>query len=285
MKPYFSIIIPTYNRANLLHTTLVSIQHQTWSHWEVHVVDDGSIDHTKDIMEAFRSDTRFHYHLQDHGGPAGARNLGMEKAKGDIFTFVDSDDPLYPHYLEAGIQYLFKDNQKSFALSHCDFFYELYDREGRLLKRKSASSDQRLDVSLQDVYNWNVRLAIGTGLFLKPQKFKGKVQWNPDIIPGDDIEFIMQLACIDSGGFVYIPKALFEYRQRYGGDGLCSNTPYGQWAEMFQKIHDLHKDDVLMKEPQAYLRRVEKYRRLQKQFDQNEVVPPHLKYFPEHWEK
>jgi glycosyltransferase involved in cell wall biosynthesis len=283
MSILFSIIIPTYNRDYILRETLLSIQKQNVLDWELHLIDDGSTDNTKNLVKEFSIDKRIHYHYQKNSGPAVARNLGMRKATGEIITFVDSDDPVYPHYLEYGASALLSEPTKSYALSHCDFFYELYDVSGRLIARKSALESQSLDVSVQNIYNWDVRVAIGTGLFFKSYKFLNKVSWNPNIIPGDDIEFIMQLICLDPEGFIYIKKSLFEYRQKYGGDGVCSNTSYLQWALMFEKIYEIHKNDLFMTHPEAYVNRIKKYKQLQKQFDQKIAAPPKFKYFPEFW--
>jgi glycosyltransferase involved in cell wall biosynthesis len=283
--PKISIIIPTYNRGYILPRTLESIQQQTWSDWEVHLVDDGSIDNTAHIIQPFLKDPRIYYHIQKNQGPAVARNLGMSKAVGELITFIDSDDPVYPYYLESGLEYFSQNPRKTFALSHCDFFYELYGSDGVLLSRKIAEKSLNLHVTLQEIYDWKVHVAIGTGLFLKSNFFRERVSWNPNIIPGDDIEFVMQLACLDPDGFGYISHALFEYQQRYGGDGMCSKTSYGGWADMFEKIYALHQKDLLMKEPEQYLNRIEKYRRLQQQYEKGEIVPPELKYFPEFWQK
>lgn len=283
MKPQISIIIPTFNRGYILEETLASVQQQTFTDWELHIIDDGSTDKTKSIVNLFKADTRIHYHYQQNQGVAVARNHGMEKAQGDIFTFIDSDDPVYPYYLEKGLYYL--NQNKTFALSHCDFFYELYDREGMLLSRKSAEKEQCLKVGLENIYNWDVRLAIGTGLFFKAKYFQGKVSWRKDIVPGDDIEFVMQLAVLSPDGFIYIPEPLFEYRQKYGGDGICSNTTYHQWADMFAKIYELHKNDPLMVKPEEYIRRIHKYSQLQKDLERGEALPPQFKYFPEFYLK
>lgn len=282
VHPHISIVIPTFNRAHLLSDTLTSIQNQSIPSWEIHIVDDGSTDHTRQIVEKFKKDTRINYYFQKKSGVASARNYGMNKAKGEIITFIDSDDPVYSIYLEQGIHHL-SQNNKTFALSNCDFFYELYDTNGNLLSRKPQKSAPASQITLQAIYNWEVHVAIGTGLFIK-KFFLGKTFWNPDIIPGDDIEFVMQLACVDPEGFVYIHQALFEYRQKYGGDGICSNTSYQQWSTMFQKIYDLHKNDLLMSKPNEYLSKINKYKHLQTLFEKGEVVPPQFKYFPELWD-
>ncbi len=97
----FSIVIPTYNRKPILEKCLTALEDQNYSgEYEVVVVDDGSIDGTVDWLR----ETNFpHVQLfcQDHQGPAAARNLGVEKANGDMIIFIDSDLVVLPGFLDA----------------------------------------------------------------------------------------------------------------------------------------------------------------------------------------
>lgn len=83
--------MPTYNRANLILETICSIQKQTYSNWELIIVDDGSTDETSEIVGNI-DDERIHYYRQPHLGMEKARNFGLEKARGEFIGFMDSDD-------------------------------------------------------------------------------------------------------------------------------------------------------------------------------------------------
>ncbi len=97
MKPYFSVIIPTYNRWPLLREALVSVCRQTCRELEILVVDDGSTDETKAQVECLRGPIRL---LSCHrGGPARARNVGIREACGAFIAFLDSDDLWLPEHL------------------------------------------------------------------------------------------------------------------------------------------------------------------------------------------
>lgn len=89
--PLVSIVMPTYNRANFIVETINSIQKQTYSNWELIIVDDGSTDQTSGIVSNF-CDDRIHYHKQQHLGMEHARNFGLEKSRGEFIGFMDSDD-------------------------------------------------------------------------------------------------------------------------------------------------------------------------------------------------
>ncbi|OXA81459.1 glycosyltransferase family 2 protein [Flavobacterium frigidimaris] len=95
-NPLVSIIIPTYNRANLITETLNSILMQSYENWECIVVDDGSTDNTKFIVDYYKEkDSRFQYHIRPKnrmGGGNAARNYGFELSKGEFIQWFDDDD-------------------------------------------------------------------------------------------------------------------------------------------------------------------------------------------------
>jgi glycosyltransferase involved in cell wall biosynthesis len=98
-NPFFSIIIPTYNRADLIGRTLATVQAQTLGAFEALVVDDGSRDNTAEVVEPFLADTRFHYLPKQNAERGAARNYGLDRARGRYVVFLDSDDLLHPEHL------------------------------------------------------------------------------------------------------------------------------------------------------------------------------------------
>ena len=89
-KPLVSIIIPTYNRADIISAAVSSALQQTYANKEVIIVDDGSTDDTCQRLSAF--DGRIHLVRQANAGPSAARNAGVKASQGSILTFLDSDD-------------------------------------------------------------------------------------------------------------------------------------------------------------------------------------------------
>jgi len=91
--PLVSVIIPAYNYGHLIIETLRCLQNQKWQNWEAIIVDDGSEDDTRNIVEKIcRADTRFLYVYKNNAGLAAARNTGLSYAKGDFIQFLDADD-------------------------------------------------------------------------------------------------------------------------------------------------------------------------------------------------
>ncbi len=91
--PLVSVIVPTFNRADLLPQCLASALNQTHANLEVIVVDDGSTDATADVVTSFQNrDSRIKFYQQENAGVAVARNAGMQRANGEFLAFLDSDD-------------------------------------------------------------------------------------------------------------------------------------------------------------------------------------------------
>ncbi|PWK93146.1 glycosyltransferase family 2 protein [Hallerella porci] len=104
-----SVIIPTYNRAELLKRAAQSVLAQTYKDFELIIVDDGSTDNTKEIVESL-NDSRIVYVYQKNAGACVARNNGIEHAKGEYIAFHDSDDVWHSNKLELQMQALIANN-------------------------------------------------------------------------------------------------------------------------------------------------------------------------------
>lgn len=103
---YISVIIPTFNRAEKLRFCLERLLEQTFKHFEVIVCDDGSSDHTQNVIKEYEDRLNLVYIYDNNfGGPAKPRNNGIKKAKGELIAFLDSDDWWYPTKLEESIIY------------------------------------------------------------------------------------------------------------------------------------------------------------------------------------
>jgi glycosyltransferase involved in cell wall biosynthesis len=99
---FFSIIIPVYNRSHLLGETIDTVLAQSYSHYEIIIVDDGSTENIKQVLEKkYSNELRVKYFRKQNEERGAARNYGLKHASGDYAVFFDSDDLMKPHYLES----------------------------------------------------------------------------------------------------------------------------------------------------------------------------------------
>jgi glycosyltransferase involved in cell wall biosynthesis len=100
-SPFFSIVIPTYNRADLIAATLRSVHTQEFIDFEVLIIDDGSKDNTAEVVQSFIADARFQYLPKPNEERGVARNYGLARARGEYVLFLDSDDRLHSNHLST----------------------------------------------------------------------------------------------------------------------------------------------------------------------------------------
>ncbi|MDY0989968.1 putative teichuronic acid biosynthesis glycosyltransferase TuaG [Flavobacterium sp. ACN2] len=136
MNDLVSILTPTYNTEKFIRSTIESAQNQTYTNWEMILVDDASTDNTVAIIEEFvKKDSRIKlFKLPENRGNGFARNAALEKATGKYIAYLDADDLWFPEKLEKQIQFL-KANNLHFTFS----FYDSIDEDGNNLNRKVES--------------------------------------------------------------------------------------------------------------------------------------------------
>jgi glycosyltransferase involved in cell wall biosynthesis len=128
-----SVIIPTFNSAQFIAEAIQSVQLQSYSNWEILLVDDCSTDATLAVIsDLITTDNRIQlFQLAVNSGTGVARNLGLEKAKGKYIAFLDADDLWKPHKLEKQIQWM-QDHKLPFTFS----FYDCIDEVGNSMNRE-----------------------------------------------------------------------------------------------------------------------------------------------------
>lgn len=126
--PIVSIITPCYNQSKYIAEAIDSVISQTFSDWELIVVDDGSVDDSADIVKQYcEKDLRIKYFHQKNSGPSYARNIGVSKSNGKYLFFLDGDDMISSNLLELGIAYM--ETHLSCAVFYADLYY-FGDKQG-----------------------------------------------------------------------------------------------------------------------------------------------------------
>ena len=133
--PLVSAIIPTYNRAHVLERAINSVLAQTFTDFELIVVDDGSEDSTPDLLKTFQ-DRLMGIH-QEHAGVSAARNTGIRYSGGQLLAFLDSDDEWHPDKLNRQVRKY--NEEKPFFICHTD---ETWMRDGKEVRQKKIHAKQ-----------------------------------------------------------------------------------------------------------------------------------------------
>jgi glycosyltransferase involved in cell wall biosynthesis len=128
--PFFSVIIPTFNRKDFLKAAVDSVLAQTFDDFELIIIDDGSTDNTSQILNEY-SDKRIKYFYQENRGVSYARNRGIEQSRGKYVAFLDSDDRWLANKLEKTFEFINKFPE--ITIFHTE---ETWYRRGKLLNQK-----------------------------------------------------------------------------------------------------------------------------------------------------
>lgn len=179
-----SIILPVYNRQNVISKCITSILNQDYRNIELIIVDDGSTDQTRNICQKYaKNDSRILLYSQTNNGVSAARNLGLSKASGDLVTFIDSDDNIYPDIYTTMIPVF---NDQSIDIVHCGYervtenCRTLINNTGVILKQNSETAIRFL---LQGyMFNGSVWNKIFKKKILKDIWFNITLRNNEDIL-------------------------------------------------------------------------------------------------------
>lgn len=179
-----SVIIPTYNRAAMVKEAIQSVLDQTYTDYEVIVVDDGSTDNTRDAVVGV-SDKLIYVYQENHG-PSSARNHGIRLARGKYIAFLDSDDLFLPAKLEKQVAYMEKNPEV--LLSHTS--YERVNADGRYIESVRSGTFSG------HVYPEIIRgcpIAMPT-VMVRRQSTGQDLRFEENVFPGEDIILWTRLA-------------------------------------------------------------------------------------------
>lgn len=146
--PRVTVIIPTYNRARLIGKAIESVFNQTYSDFEIIIVDDGSTDETASEVAQYGSRIRYLY--QKHAGSSEARNLALRASTGELIAFLDSDDVWYPKKLEKQIGLFDRDPSVGLVYS----FTQMIDEKGNALELETRKCLQWHREAFQRGYSY-----------------------------------------------------------------------------------------------------------------------------------
>lgn len=226
MSEKVSIIMPCYNDGKYIKEAIMSVKEQTYQNIELIIIDDGSDDEeTQKILNNLADEVTLL--KTNHLKPAGARNYGIQKAKGKYILPLDSDDKIAPSYVEKAIKILEGNDNIGVVYCQADLFGEKHGRWDL--------PDYSFDKMLLD------NVVFVTALFYKEdwQKVGG---FNTQMLAGmEDYDF--WLAIMALGREIYqIPEVLFHYRIKPQSRTTNFQSDYVQMQATYRQIYDNHRN-------------------------------------------
>ncbi len=200
--PLVSVIIPAYNAEKIIHETIESVLNQTFTDFELIIVNDGSTDNTLEVISQI-DDSRLKIFSYPNGGVSASRNRGVSHAVGKYISFIDADDLWTSDKLKAQLEAIQKEPQASVAYSWTDFI----DQEGKFIDR-----DERVTYS-GDVYpQMLVRdfLSSASNVMIRRRAFIESGRFDESLAGAADWDLFLRLAA--RYHFVMVPQVGILYR-------------------------------------------------------------------------
>lgn len=229
--PKFTIVIPVYNRENVIARAVRSVQAQSLEDWELIIVDDGSVDRTAKVIETFLADSRIQYIWQENGGAQVARNHGLRLAKGEYISFLDSDDELLPDFLAEMLAVY--ETESNVGCVYCWAGMRMAD--GSTVVRKDTLDGDVYVAALLQGY-----ITSPTFMTMKRSCFEKIGSWDESLKASQDDDICFRLAKYFR--FKLIRKVLAVYHANYEGDenriGASALRVAKGWFRLWQKYED-----------------------------------------------
>jgi glycosyltransferase involved in cell wall biosynthesis len=201
-----SVVIPAHNAERTILETIESVQKQTFSDFEVIVIDDGSTDQTRELVESI-ADERVKLFSYQNGGVAVARNRGISHATGEFIALLDADDLWTPDKLELQLAALQKYPEAGIAYSWTYFKYE-EDEYSYADKSSFFEGNVYADLLVKNF------LHNGSNPLIRRKAIESVGEFDPACVPCEDWDFYLRIAA--RWPFVLVPEPQILYRQSSG---------------------------------------------------------------------
>jgi len=203
--PLVSVVIPAYNSVSYIGGAIQSVLDQSYSNIEILVIDDGSIDNTRDVVAPFGE--RVRYMHQENRGASAARNRGIREARGSYVAFLDADDLWHPAKLSRQVDVL--EQHPDFGAVHCGT--SRMDETGGPLPDGSSRRKQRVNGNVfMEFFEANLSVILTSTVLVRRSCFDsiGMFDGSGEVV--DDHDFFLRLVARYS--VWYIEEALVRYR-------------------------------------------------------------------------
>ena len=215
-SPKVSIVMPTYNVAPYLSAAIESVLAQTYTNWELLVVDDGSTDNSNEVARKYASiEPRISVLHKENGGLSDARNFGLERATGDFVHFFDSDDIIMPDFYSTMIDALV---ERNYDFVICGYYRDSEQKNGTVInsdiKCKNLSTPFEYDNNTLPLFMHCFNYA-WTKLFRRSFLLSNNLRYQKGLSIIEDKEFMSRVVqCHPNFSFINYTGYRYQIRQR-----------------------------------------------------------------------
>ncbi len=222
----FSIVTPTYNRCKLLKRAIDSVVNQTLQNWELLIIDNHSIDGTKELVKTYENEKIKYLQIKNSGIIAKSRNLGIKNSEGAFIAFLDSDDWWYSNKLEIISRYI-KDY---------DFIYHEMDVFINEKKSKDKLRVRDLKSPIFDDLMINANAIINSSVVFRSSLIDevGLIDESNDLSSIEDYDFWIQISR-KTNLFKLIPDSLGGYQKHASNESKFSDSSINKIDYLFEK--------------------------------------------------
>jgi glycosyltransferase involved in cell wall biosynthesis len=233
-SPLVSVVIPTYNRAALVTETVQSILSQTYSNFEIIIVDDGSTDDTEKIVNDLNNSQIRYFKIPHTGSFGTVRNVGLKNARGEYIAFVDSDDLWEKQKLELQVSAM-RDESLDFCFTQVSLFGDTTVKVPAYRSLKGKLLEQYLQEGYFAYYP--------SSLLFKKRVLQTTGFLNEDVPYGADPEFFVTLCHHFSG--IFLPETLTRIRKHQRN--TSSQDPLFSCPEMIDLLTRIYGKGFISK--------------------------------------
>lgn len=282
-----SIIIPTFNRAHTILESLESVQKQSYRNWECIIIDDGSLDNSKEIINAFiKKDKRFKLILRPNyrnKGAASCRNIGLENITGQFIQYLDSDDLMAANKFETQINRLTIEDLNTLATCRYGVMSSAI-KKTKIYKGLKSFNNFTNPLDLLKTFGTNFTYLPLHNYLIPINIIKVSGKWNEELTVTDDGEYFTRII-LNSSKIIFCKETYVLYRTG-AGNRISTKiiTPRGvhssiqSWKLIDQTIYSKMgiKNHIYVKSAKANM-----YGRLQK--ENKELIQKYQAFLDQRW--
>jgi glycosyltransferase involved in cell wall biosynthesis len=222
-----SVVVPTYNRAQLLPRTIDSVLNQTLADFELIIVDDGSTDDTPSVIESYDDDRLTYIQFDENRGANAARNAGIRNANAPYVSFLDSDDEFDATHLEVVVSHLESLPKRVGGVYTSQRFVEDGQEVDQFIARKEFTAPEQVlrDYQAGGFPGWTFRTAVFDDVGTLDESLEGL----------QDREFLIRF--LEQYDFAPVPEILVDHH--YHGDRMSENPT--RKLSALEKLIDKHR--------------------------------------------